>query len=620
MLNQVFKYRHCFLFFLFAFLVMLKINFSSISVWNNFVPNSNPALTIGHARMLRSDEWATNLTWQMSQVYNNYATYNYRARLHGLNTVIAQYQAAWNIENLGRPINWGFLLFDNSHGLSWYWSLKIILLFISSLEVIYILVPDKTLAVCGAFIITYAPGIQWWLSNYIAELITSTQMIIWLSIYMLQRQSWRYKILPAFFILLFMIGFIFTLYPPLQVPLLYFLLIFLIAALIKNKPGYKDLILIGLILSGVLVILLRFYLYSKQDMYLVTHTVYPGNRKTSSGMVSFLAMFDYLNNIIIPNRENTSYDSPCGLSNFWTLFPIFPFICYFIPFKKRGVYFNVTLFVNTFFLVFMLVPLLLMDKINHYNLWDRVTGNKVIFIFGLLNTYLILFFIKNRSKCNYRLLLLYANFIVWITICIGLHHKPVYVNMKHSMFITIFILWMIVHLILINKPKIALGLMVILTVLSGVVVNTITVGTNDLYGSNTSKVLQAIRAEDPNAVWVATDSWIYGEYLLAQGLYAFNSVKFYPDFEVLYRLDPKKYYEDVYNRYAHITVKIVPTETKFVLIQGDLFELAINVEDLIKKTNINYILSHDSPINNKNFILIGTQDGFRIYHVLRKAG
>ena len=128
---------------LFLILVLFDINFSSMHEWNAYVENTHPAFTIGHARGIRSDEFATNLTWQMSQVFNHFGTFNYMSRASGLNTIVAQFQAGWNIENIGRPINWGFLLFGAARGLSWYWCSKLILLFLSSVEFIYLLTKNK---------------------------------------------------------------------------------------------------------------------------------------------------------------------------------------------------------------------------------------------------------------------------------------------------------------------------------------------------------------------------------------------------------------------------------------------------------------------------------------------
>jgi len=75
-LNIVFDKKYLIFGALFAVLLLLNVNFSSIHMWDVLIENGHPAFTLGHFRDIRSDEWATNLTWQMSQVFNHFGTFN----------------------------------------------------------------------------------------------------------------------------------------------------------------------------------------------------------------------------------------------------------------------------------------------------------------------------------------------------------------------------------------------------------------------------------------------------------------------------------------------------------------------------------------------------------------
>ena len=615
-LDTLFDKRYRILGLLFFILVVLDINFSSIHMWNDYVSNSNPALIIGKARGIRSDEWAVNLTLQMSQVYNHFDTYNHFSRISGLNTLIAQFQAGWNLENIGRPINWGFLFLGKSRGLSWYWSLKLILLFLSSIEFVFILTQNKKLALAGAYIITYAPGVQWWFSNYIPELITSFQFIIVFLSLMLRTNDFRLKILHTIGLTIFSIGFIFVIYPPWQIPLLYLLLGFIFSVFRQNKFIKIDLILCGIALLINIICLIHFYWVSHIDINLMASTLYPGHRSSQSGDVGMISIMNYLNNIVTPFMD-PSFSNPCSLSNFWLMFPIFPFICFIIPSKNRGPYFNLILYYNIFLIIFMLIPNLTNDYIYKITLFSYVPGSRLLIISGLLNTYLLILFItklKNKSKSCCIL-----NIFTWVYVSVWLFNSTIYQNMHIYLYLIIFFMWLIIHLILINHKKYAVLLLLTLTFITGQTINPITFGTGDLYNSNLSHKISEIRTQDPTAIWVAIGgaSWVMGEYLLTQGLYSYNSVKFYPDFKVWNKLDKENKYIDIYNRYAHVNVSLVSTSTVFKLQQADLITLNLNNSDLITKTNITYILSSEQINLNNGIELINTIDGKYIYKVNR---
>jgi hypothetical protein len=601
---------------LFLILVLFDINFSSMHEWNAYVENTHPAFTIGHARGIRSDEWATNLTWQMSQVFNHFGTFNYMSRASGLNTIVAQFQAGWNIENIGRPINWGFLLFGAARGLSWYWCSKLILLFLSSVEFIYLLTRNKNLSLAGAFIITYAPGLQWWFSNYTPELITSVQFIIVLFMAMLNQTDVRIKLLQAFGIIVFSIGFAFVLYPPLQVPMFYVMVVFLLAILIKSKPTKIDVGLIILIVLTNLICVAHFYLISHEDIKLVMNTIYPGQRFARSGQIDIDGLLSYINNLITPYKS-PNYSNQCELSNFWLFFPVFPFLCFVIPEQKRGLFFNLLFYADLIILTFLLTPELGNDYIYKYTLFSKVSCGRLMVVFGLLNTYLLILFIDKYKSMKFDIRVsLWVNAFVWLYVSVYIWGSQIYGNMHLLMYASVGIMWLIIHLILIHKEFIAITLLVVLTVLTGVIINPWVVGIGDLYDSDLSHKIQEIRKQDPTAVWTG-DFWVLGEYLLTQGLYSFNSVKFYPDFKVWDRIDKNHKFVDVYNRYAHINLNLVDEKTTFILNQPDLITLNLNRHDLVNDTDIKYVLAGHPLKTENNLELLDIVGSKYIYRVIR---
>lgn len=625
MINKIFKTRYYWVIAISCILILLQINFSSITRWNSIVPNQHSAHTLGHARQIRADEWAVNLPWQMSQVFNSFKPRNYMAHEQGLNTVIAQYQAAWNIENIGRPINWGFLLFGASTGLSWYWVCKIMLLFISSIEFIYLLTDNKKLALLWGFCITYAPGVQWWSSNYIPELITSVQFVTCAFYYLINSSSILKKIAFSYVIMTFSIGFILIIYPPWQIPLGYLLVSFCTAILLIYRKNISkvDILMIAGIFLIIAYIIYHFYQFSFDDIKMVLGTVYPGKRIALSGSGSFIDEMSYFANLFTPYKS-IGYSNQSELSGFWSLFPLFPFLGYFL--KNKNIYFKIILYLNTFFVIFSLFDLTLIDIINRYDLMFMVPATRLKVMIGLLNMYLLAMFIQAYQGEN-RIFLLILNIAIWIFVAIAMCFYKTYNPYLPYMLIIVsaFIMLSFSTLPLLQKNQIFVIGFLLITIATGVIVNPVVIGINDLYGSELSKTVRNIAINDKDAVWATVLQQRFANYLLAQGVTVFNTTKFYPEWNLLNKLDPDHKYANVYNRYGHEELHIIKSEPTYFKLPSELdtgdIDLYLNVNDLLNKTKIDYILSDNDELGkiDSHFKLVTEVSGFVIYRVVRPS-
>ena len=78
------------------------------------------------------------------------------------------------------------------------------------------------------------------------------------------------------------------------------------------------------------------------------------------------------------------------------------------------------------------------------------------------------------------------------------------------------------------------------------------------------------------------------------GVPVINCTNTYPDMERWKTLDETNQYEDIYNRYAHIGIKIRKNEQeygeKFQLMNADAFDVYILPEE-VKKLEVKYILT-----------------------------
>ena len=82
-----------------------------------------------------------------------------------------------------------------------------------------------------------------------------------------------------------------------------------------------------------------------------------------------------------------------------------------------------------------------------------------------------------------------------------------------------------------------------------------------------------------------------GQYLIANNVITLNGVHQYPNFEWLNIVDPDKKYEDVYNRYAHISI-ILSDHTEFKLLGTDIYEAHLTYQNL-KDLNVKYYYTNE---------------------------
>jgi hypothetical protein len=104
------------------------------------------------------------------------------------------------------------------------------------------------------------------------------------------------------------------------------------------------------------------------------------------------------------------------------------------------------------------------------------------------------------------------------------------------------------------------------------------------------------------------------------GAATINSTNVYPNLDRWRLLDPDRSEEEVYNRYAHITINLSnrDEETRFILDSADLITIRLNTRDL-EKLEVGYVLSQRdlSGFSNEDvsFIPLKNANGFTIYQL-----
>ena len=164
---------------------------------------------------------------------------------------------------------------------------------------------------------------------------------------------------------------------------------------------------------------------------------------------------------------------------------------------------------------------------------------------------------------------------------------------KAGLILICMVIFVLTYLILRKKDKLFAIFMIIIMCISGLLVNPIRVGVDVIYEADISKAIQEIAKNDKDANWIYEGNG-YPNILIANGAKTINSTNVYPKLETWYKIDKEKKYEDIYNRYAHISIYLQDTkETSFELSSPDSFIISLNENDLIT-LEIKYVLTKNN--------------------------
>nr|OTP48757.1 hypothetical protein A5881_002460 [Enterococcus termitis] len=211
---------------------------------------------------------------------------------------------AFNFATIAKPFTWGYVLLGKEYGLSWYWGIKLIGLVLFSFEIGLILSRrNKYIALLTSLWIPFSSAIQWWFVSPVGDLVffmLGFLTAIYNYFYYHENKPKRmvFSILSA----ICASGFILVLYPALQVPFGYLILLFLVGFFLEFKSKLVldkfDGLFIGLAVLITLILVGGSILFSWDSIYAVMHTIYPGNRISTGGDLDKKDIFLFLTNWI----------------------------------------------------------------------------------------------------------------------------------------------------------------------------------------------------------------------------------------------------------------------------------------------------------------------------------
>ena len=582
--------------------VLCNYNGSSILEYNDYIQKdirveNNEAL-FGESRSIRSDEWNVSSPISLSQTsgdsqlqyYNNYF------RAENTDMYVNTSAPVLDIVAISKPFTWGYFILGGERGFSFWWVARIVALFLVTIEFgMLITKKNKKLSVALAFLITLAPAVQWWYSTSIVELLVFGQLSVLLVNKFFESKTKKEKFLTATILIVSMLSFFASLYPAWEVPLAIVFgltgLYYFIEHVKKKKITIFDLLMMTYVVLCVGLIILRFYLLSKGTINSMSSTVYPGERFALGGK-GFDLLFNYFPGLIY---SFVHIINPCEPSLFISLFPI-PAIISIIILAKSKKKNKLLIILLSLFTIYSLYSIFgfpgWLSKITLTYFTQTIRMNVIV---HLLCVYIMIISINemDESIINKKNKVLIALLMIGYVILSFFITKDLNVemfNVKRIIVVVGVLLLFLYSYLKADKKKNTLFLLaaIIVSIMSGLFVNPIIKGTNIMYDKPYAKEVRKLQSEDPGN-WIVIGSTAVPNYTAVQGVPVINTVNMYPDLERMKLLDPDNKYENIYNRYAHISIELVETQTRFELLSADFYVIYLNVNDL-KKLDVKYVV------------------------------
>ena len=585
------------LFFLTLFTVF-GITGSSIGAITRWILEPEKANNIiGTYRFIRSDEYAVETPLMIAQKTSEL---NHFTNLNGITKTdmnMSIHTPTKTLVTLFRIYNIGYLFLNSRMAFSFAWNIKVIALLLITYELMRLITKDeKYLSFLATILICCSSFINWWMS--IDILVFGELLIIALDRFMLYNNNK----LKVFWLLVFTysaISYIMTLYPAWIVSFGYIFLSLAIWVVIKNRKEYKlkkiDIAcFIGIILA-ICLFAIYFYNSSYDAIQSIIHSSYPGEREEKGGN-GIKYLFSYLYSFMLPFAQNVD---TMEYASFLSFFPV-PIIMALIYLYKKE---NHIEFLLPMLIVLVLETVWCISGLP--NIFAKITLFSIVPVercavsVGLGLIYLLFYmfahveerFVK-QSHAVYIILVILA-LLVFIPFPFGL-------DMKRNLYVFAIIETLGGFLLLnigdIKYQKLFLFFTVIVTLLSGLTINPITVGIKPMNDTDFAKFVQKEVRKNPNMVWITENmDMVVSNYLVAQGAKTLNVTQTYPNEEFWNRIleNRAEEYKKIWNRYAHIKIALVEENIKpyIELLSNDRIKLYITPTKL-KDLNVNYIVSY----------------------------
>lgn len=602
----IYRWRYLISTIILVLCVILDINGSSIHMWSDYLNSSSNGQILGAARALRSDEWALNTPFAISQCSNitgnAFSYYNNIVRGTSTDMFIVYGQPVLDFAELFRPFHWGYLLFGASRGLSFFWCARQIALILVSFELGMLLTKKaRLLSFLFSIALSFSSFVQWWFAiNGLVEMLIFGFLAILMIYKYMHTKRYRTRFICTLVLIECSCAFVLTFYPAWMVPIGYVLAGIALWVIIVSWKTFcfkkQDLLLLAMFLLLTTGSLSYIIFYRSWDtIQLTLNTAYPGSRIAldpldlsffgSSVGNFFTAFWDM--NLPVNSVENATLLSFMPLGTILSIFFMFSQ-------KKADSLSIILLGLSALFFCYVFIGFNVLAA--NITLLKFSTPNRVLPILHLTQFLLLYRSLALLEKPLHIRSVLIIGIVSWLCILFpSLSYCSDYLG-RFSFILGAGAMLLLILLFLMYRRKHSWKLYVFFFSLgiffSGILVNPVQQGVGELTNSAEYKMVESIVSQDDSGLWIVENGGYPMINLpIAAGASTINSTNVYPVLERWETFDPDGTSTEIYNRYAHITINLTHDTTHFdALTSLDGFTININPSDL-QSLDVKYIVT-----------------------------
>ena len=620
-------------------LTALQLHGSSIGLYAHLLgqPELDPALA-GISRITQIDEWGVFTPFIFSQYFDGgNGTFQYVSQLvraAPTDVSLVYGVPCWHIVTLFRPFLWGYLFLPPAFGLAFFWTGRLIILFLASYELGLVLTQrNGRIAGCYAFMLTFSQMVQFWFAeNSFVEMLIFGQLGIALLYRYSITHSLKHRLILMFGLVYCLDGYILTLYPAWQISFGYVFLILAIWVIgqqnLKASCSSVDgwLLLLGILLAAIPVAVVVHDSWATIQAFM--QSVYPGQRHSMGGGEGVSSMLRYEFDFLLPFIYFFQY-SPLDTTTFVSFAPLPVLASLWVWWKNKtldrlillSLGLTAVLYCYCFwpwpsflakFRFFTAVPETRMIQAIDFlqllilvRLWSMgIPAMAWKGVIGITGSYLLIIFMSMAPR---------------LSPLQQLYGIPV-----------MMIFSLLAAFCVFRYQKRLLLLFVMVTVCFGMTINPVARGIQCIYGTELAQQISALTQQDRGKWLVDSDDkhmtynvHVFNNYPLFFGAPTINSSNFYVDWSRWQEFPLTEDDRTVLNRSCYMNVAITDHPTSFFCpnkeeLVANIVNVKINVCDL-KRLDVTYVLSkRDLTVFSNSDVVFeqcGEGNKLKIYHV-----
>lgn len=572
--------------------VTLKLNFSSLGIWDNHykLDNSQPLVALGDAKVIRSDEWYVHSPWVFSQANRGMPVDNSNIGPPGAALLVAV--PVKHISMIAQPKYWGFLFLEEDRAYAWFWMTKAVGLFLFGFLLFLVLTRnDGVLSLAGSVLLYSSSYLQWWFSAFTPEVLTGFMASLLGAFYLIGGTRRRTVWAGAVLLPLSMVNLLLHLYPAHIVSMAYVGVLLLVPMVWMAwsdrvvQPLIKTRVLSGGLAVGVFLALAYSVIASAWPaIQAMMGTVYPGQRLSMGGGIGIeqilMGFFEFWRN----GSENPSNGvNQSEAARFIFLFPVGLLALGFYRHDKRlAAYIGVSALFAVFCVFWMswYLPESVRTVLASLG-WSYVPSNRLYLALGVVSVLVLVLTCQLMAKVGLasRTRTVLAWTVTPVFLCAAWWYlrsfDPVFYHWQRLLASVVIVGGLAASAVL-GRRTWLLGF----ALLSGwhsLQVNPVLLG-SDVLLNKTVFTVGAELAGQGDPIWAVYGDLKVSQGLRAQGQNVLNGAQYAPDHGVMGLFDPDGQQQEVWNRYANMgfLMPSQPEELSFELRAPDLFVMNVH--------------------------------------------